>query len=215
MTAEAALARLGEAGVVAVLRAPTADGAVRAAEALVEGGVTALEVTYSTPDVAAVLARLGDRFGDEVVLGAGTVLESAQAEEAVASGACFLVAPGIDEPIGEAMLATGAATLLGALTPTEVLRARRLGAHAVKLFPGSVAGPGYLRALRGPFPDVPLVPTGGISPANLGEWVDAGAFAVGAGGELAGAAAIGAEDWDGIRRSAERFTAAVDAARGG
>jgi 2-dehydro-3-deoxyphosphogluconate aldolase/(4S)-4-hydroxy-2-oxoglutarate aldolase len=209
------LARLGAAGAVAVLRAPSAAGAVCAAEALIAGGITAIEVTYSTPDVEAVLGRLAGRHGDAVLLGAGTVLEVRQADRAVAAGARFLVAPGIDDAVAEAMLATGATMLLGALTPTEVMRARSLGAHAVKIFPGSLAGPGYLRALHGPFPDVALVPTGGVSADNVAEWISAGAFAVGAGGELASSDAIGASRWDEITAAAERFSGALSAARAG
>lgn len=209
MTPQATLARLGAAGVVAVLRAPSADGAVRAVDALVRGGVTAIEVTYSTPDVPAVLERVAARHGDAVVLGAGTILEPEQASGAVAAGARFLVAPGIDDDVAAAMRATGAATLLGALTPTEVMRAVGLGAHAVKIFPGSLAGPGHLRALRGPFPVVPFMPTGGVSAENVGAWLDAGAFAVGAGSELAGASDIGAGRWDDITAAARRFVAAL------
>lgn len=213
MTPAATLGRLRDAGVVAVLRAATADGAVRAVEALAAGGVRAVEITFSTPEAPAVIAELRARHGDGLVLGAGTVLEPEQAEAAAAAGAAFLVSPGLDDDVAPAMVATGAATLLGALTPTEVLRARRLGAHAVKIFPGSLAGPGYLRALRGPFPDLMLMPTGGVCAANVPEWLAAGAFAVGAGGELASAAAIAAERWAEITAGARAFTDALAAAR--
>jgi 2-dehydro-3-deoxyphosphogluconate aldolase/(4S)-4-hydroxy-2-oxoglutarate aldolase len=111
------------------------------------------------------------------------------------------------------MTATGATVMLGALTPTEVMRARRLHADVVKVFPGSQVGPAYLKALRGPFPDVLLMPTGGVSADNLGEWLQNGAFAVGAGGELASAGDIAAERWDVIEANAARFAAALEAAR--
>jgi 2-dehydro-3-deoxyphosphogluconate aldolase / (4S)-4-hydroxy-2-oxoglutarate aldolase len=201
------------AGVVAVLRAPSAEAGVLAAEALLAGGVTGIEVTYSTPDVPSVLATLADRHGDRMVLGAGTLLAPAQAAPAVEAGASFLVSPGVDDEVIASMRTTGAAVLAGALTPTEVMRAMRLGVHAVKVFPGSLVGPGYLRALRGPFPDVPLVPTGGVAADNLADWLAAGALAVGAGGELAPAAAIAEGRWDELTERAKRFTAALAAAR--
>jgi 2-dehydro-3-deoxyphosphogluconate aldolase/(4S)-4-hydroxy-2-oxoglutarate aldolase len=174
------LAALEQLGVIAVLRAPSRDAALFAVDALVAGGVRAIEVTYSTPDVPGVLAALAERHGDGVTLGAGTLRRPEQATEAVAAGAGFLVAPGLDDALVAAMRATGATTLAGALSPTEVLRAVALGVDAVKVFPGSLGGPAYLRALRAPFPDVPFMPTGGVSAGNVGEWLAAGAFAVGA-----------------------------------
>jgi 2-dehydro-3-deoxyphosphogluconate aldolase/(4S)-4-hydroxy-2-oxoglutarate aldolase len=213
MNPSSCLSALSDAAVVAVLRAPTADAAIAAVDALVEGGVRAIEITYSTPDVPLVLRTLDERHGDRIVLGAGTVLQAEQAQEAVDAGARFLVSPGIDDDVAAAMLGSGALTMLGAVTPTEVMRAMRLGAHVVKVFPGSLVGPGYLKALRGPFPDVALMPTGGVSAANVGEWLAAGAVAVGAGGELAAGADIAGGRWDAIRESAARFVAATDAAR--
>jgi 2-dehydro-3-deoxyphosphogluconate aldolase/(4S)-4-hydroxy-2-oxoglutarate aldolase len=208
------LTAVRKAGILAVVRAPSADGAIRAVQALVAGGVTGIEVTYSTPDVPRVLAALSQRHADAIVLGAGTLLEPGQAEEAVAAGARFLVSPGLDDEVIAAMRATGATTMAGAITPTEVMRALRLGVDVIKIFPGALVGPGYLKALRGPFPDVPLMPTGGVSAANLAEWLDAGAVAVGAGGELASGADIAAGRWDAIEANAARFAAALRAARG-
>lgn len=214
MSAGETLAALADAGVVAVVRAPSADTAGETVDALVAGGVRAIEITYSTPDAAGVLAAAAERHGDDVVLGAGTVLAVAQAAEAAAAGARFLVSPGIDDAVAAAMHVTGAAVLLGAVTPTEVMRALRFGADAVKLFPGSLFGPGHIRALRGPFPDVALMPTGGVSAENLHDWLAAGAFAVGAGSELAPPAAIAAGRWDAVTARAEQFMAALRAARG-
>jgi 2-dehydro-3-deoxyphosphogluconate aldolase/(4S)-4-hydroxy-2-oxoglutarate aldolase len=208
------LTAVRKAGILAVVRAPSADGAIRAVQALVAGGVTGIEITYSTPDVPRVLAALSERHADAIVLGAGTLLEPRQAEEAVAAGARFLVSPGLDDEVIAAMRSTGATTMAGAITPTEVMRALRLGVDVIKIFPGALVGPGYLKALRGPFPDVPLMPTGGVSAANLAEWLDAGAVAVGAGGELASGADIAAGRWDAIEANAARFAAALRAARG-
>lgn len=206
------LDRINELGVLAVLRAPDPAGAERAVEALIGGGVTGIEVTYSTPDAAAVISTLRKAYGDAVV-GAGTVTTTGQAAEAAEAGAQFLVSPGIDEEVVAAMLATGLPTMAGALTPTEVMAATRLGVDVVKIFPGSLVGPSYLRSLRGPFPDVPLMPTGGVSASNVADWLAAGAVAVGVGSELASAADIRADDFAGISEKARGFVAALREAR--
>lgn len=150
------LDRLRRACVVAVIRAPDAAGAIRAVDALVRGGVTGIEITYSTPDVPRVLRAVAEHHGDAVLLGAGTLRTAAHVREAVAAGAEFLVSPGLDDELVAAMLASGATTMAGALTPTEVMRADQLGVHVVKLFPASLGGPEYVRSLRGPFPDTPF-----------------------------------------------------------
>jgi 2-dehydro-3-deoxyphosphogluconate aldolase/(4S)-4-hydroxy-2-oxoglutarate aldolase len=207
------LAALRAAIVIAVLRAPSADAGIRAAAALVAGGVTGIEITYSTPDAAAVIREVRAEHGDGVYLGAGTVLDPAQAVEAVEAGAEFLVSPGTDAKLAAAMLDTGATVLSGALTPSEVMAALACGVHVVKLFPASLGGPAYLKALRAPFPDVSFVPTGGVDAGNLGDWMVAGAVAVGAGGDLCPAAAMAAGDWDAITATARRFSAAAQRAR--
>lgn len=207
------LVRLEDAVVVAVLRAPSADAAVRTVDALVAGGVRAVEITYSTPDVAVALRAVRERHPD-LLLGAGTITHPAQAEESVTAGAEFLVSPGTLPDVTRAMLATGSVVLSGALSPTEVMTAVDLGADVVKLFPAGLGGPGLLKALRGPFPDVPFCPTGGVDAGNLAEWVAAGAVAVGAGGELCPAAAIREGRWDVITEAARRFRAAADALPG-
>ncbi len=205
------LDRLRAAQVVAVIRAPDAGGAVKAVDALVRGGVTGIEITYSTPGVPEVLAAVAERHGDAVVLGAGTLRRPEQAREAVEAGAAFLVSPGIDDELVGAMIETGAVSMAGALTPTEVMRAEALGVDVVKVFPASLGGPAYLRALRGPFPDTPFMPTGGVTADNVSEWVAAGAIAVGAGGDLCSAADITAGDWAGIEAKAQRFGGRVPA----
>lgn len=207
------LAGLRETVVVAVLRAPSAAAAVSAVDALVAGGITGIEVTYSTPEVPAVLREVRARHPD-VLLGAGTVRTPAHAEEAAAHGAEFLVSPGSLPEVTRAMLATGTTVLAGALTPTEVMAAVDLGVHVVKLFPSSLGGPAYLKALRGPFPDVDFCPTGGVNPGNLGDWLAAGAVAVGAGGELTPAMALASGDWAAVSAAAREFRAAADAVRG-
>lgn len=207
------LSSVSATGIIAVLRAPSAEAAVHAVDALVAGGVTGIEITYSTPDAERALAEVVDRHGDAVLLGAGTITRPEQAERAVAAGARFLVSPGAQPELAGAMVATGAAVMLGALTPTEVMAAQALGADVVKIFPASLGGPGYLRSLRGPFPDVPLMPTGGVNQDNVGEWLAAGAVAVGAGSELCSPAAMRDGDWAAIERNARQFSAALAAAR--
>ena len=209
MSLPSKLKPLSDVGVVAVVRAPDPASAVRGVEALVAGGVTGIEITYSTPDAPSVIAELSRRHGDGIVLGAGTVLTSEQVTEAAEAGASFLVSPGSDDELAEAMRATDLTMLLGALTPSEVMHTSKLGADAVKIFPASLGGPSYVRALRGPFPDVPFVPTGGVSAANVGDWLSAGAFAVGAGGELCSAADLAAGRWDDLEGRARQFTDAV------
>ena len=188
------LAKLRAAPVVAVLRAPSAEAGIRATDALVAGGITGIEITYSTPDAAAVIREVRQRHGDAVYLGAGTVLEPAQAEESVAAGAEFLVSPGTEPDLARAMLGTGVTVLSGALTPSEVMAALGLGVHVVKLFPASLGGPAYLKALRGPFPQASFVPTGGVQAGNLAEWLAAG-------------------DWETITATARQFAAAAQRTR--
>lgn len=203
------LERLRSAVVVAVVRAPDPDSALAGVRALVAGGVRAVEVTYSTPDAAAVIAQLRREVGDDVVVGAGTVTSAEQAAESVAAGSEFLVSPGTTERVAAAMRETGVPFALGTLTPSEAMRAVELGAHLVKVFPGSLGGPDYLRALREPLPDVPLVPTGGVSPGNVREWLDAGAFCVGAGGSLVSRELLARDDLDEITERARAFMAAA------
>ena len=200
---------LARTAIVAVLRAPTADIALGTVDALVAGGVTTIEITYSTPEPAAVIREIVRRHGASVYVGAGTIVEPGQAAEVAEAGARFLVSPGSVPDLAAAMLATGLVTVLGALTPTEVMVAQRLGAHLVKVFPASLGGPAYLRSLRGPFPAVQFMPTGGVNAGNIAEWFAAGAVAVGAGSELVSAAAMKAGDWDAISETARSFVAAL------
>ncbi|WP_210495699.1 bifunctional 4-hydroxy-2-oxoglutarate aldolase/2-dehydro-3-deoxy-phosphogluconate aldolase [Patulibacter sp. SYSU D01012] len=206
---------LRDAGVIATLRAPSTAAALGAVEALLAGGLRAVEVTYTTPNVPEVLRALKERHGDDVLLGAGTLLDPHQAAEAAEAGAEYLVSPGLDDELVAAMRATGTVTMGGAMTPTEVMRARRLGVDVVKLFPGALGGPAHLKALRAPLPDLAYMPTGGVSADNLHEWFAAGAIAVGAGGELCPAAALASGDFDAVRERAERFAAALAACRAG
>jgi 2-dehydro-3-deoxyphosphogluconate aldolase/(4S)-4-hydroxy-2-oxoglutarate aldolase len=179
------LQRLRDARVAAVIRADDAESAVAVAEALVEGGLTAVELTYTTPGAGDAIARARSRLGGDVLVGAGTLTTREQVAEATAAGADFLVAPHLDLGLLETMLASGVLALPGVLTPSEVASALAHGAAAVKLFPASSGGTPHLRALFGPFPGVKVVPTGGIDLADVRAWLEAGAWAVGVGGKLA------------------------------
>ncbi|HET9965615.1 MAG TPA: bifunctional 4-hydroxy-2-oxoglutarate aldolase/2-dehydro-3-deoxy-phosphogluconate aldolase [Rubrobacter sp.] len=209
MDKQAILKRIAELGLLAVLRAPDPAGARRTADALVEAGVLGIEITYSTPDAASVIAGVKQSYGDEVLVGAGTLVTHAQVSEAAEAGASYLVSPGLDDEVVASMRATGLPAMAGVLTPTEVMRGVRLGVDVMKLFPGSLGGPSYLRSLRGPFPDVPFMPTGGVSADNVGDWLAAGAIAVGAGSELASAGDISSGDFAGIREKGRRFLTAI------
>ena len=195
--------------VVAVLRGPTRQGTVRAVHALVSGGITGIEITYSTPEATEVIADLHGRFGDEILLGAGTVLTAVQANEAAEAGASFLVSPGTTAELAAVMRGTGLVTLFGSMTPSEVLQALAWEVDVVKLFPASLGGPEFLKSLRGPFPGVAFCPTGGVNPTNMDAWFSAGAVAVGAGSELCSAADIAAERWDTLTENARAFAAAA------
>lgn len=175
---------LAECPIVAILRAPTADRFVDVAETLAGAGIRAVEFTFTTPGVAAAISAYAERKPDFVALGAGTVTTPEQARTAVEAGATYLVSPDTNvEVIGEAER-LGVPMIAGAFTATEILTAWRAGAAMVKVFPISVGGTSYLKALRGPLPDIPLVPTGGVDIANAGAYLAAGATAVGVGKPL-------------------------------
>lgn len=178
------LQQLKENGLVAVIRGPSPELTVKMVEALVAGGVYGIEITYSTPNAAEVVRMLSQMFGEKIVLGMGTLTVPAQVDEALGAGARFLVSPMYEPVLGKAMVASGVPVMIGALTPTEIFTAYQIGSDVVKLFPGSLTGPSYVKALKGPFPYIPIMPTGGVSAANVGEWFAAGVFGVGAGSEL-------------------------------
>ena len=214
MDKQAILKRIAELGLLAVLRAPDPAGARRTVDALVEAGVLGIEITYSTPDAASVIADVKQNYGDEVLVGTGTLVTYAQVAEAEEAGASYLVSPGFDDEVVASMRATSLPAMAGVPTPTEVMmRGVRMSVDVMKLFPGSLGGPSYLRSLRGPFPDVPFMPTGGVSAYNVGDWLAAGAIAVGAGGELASASDISSGDFAGIREKGRRFLTAIHQAR--
>jgi 2-dehydro-3-deoxyphosphogluconate aldolase/(4S)-4-hydroxy-2-oxoglutarate aldolase len=196
-------------GVVAIARRLTADGAPRVADALLAGGVLAFEITLNEPVDSALRAieSVASR-SPSLVIGAGTVLTIDAAKLAIDAGATFLVMPHTDPELVAWAAARGVSTLPGAATPTEVLAAWRAGAAAVKVFPASVVGPAFVRECRGPFPDIPLVPSGGVTAQTAADFIAAGAAAVGVGGWL-----IGDAEPAGVTARARRIVDAVAAAR--
>jgi 2-dehydro-3-deoxyphosphogluconate aldolase / (4S)-4-hydroxy-2-oxoglutarate aldolase len=207
------LTKIRELGLLAVIRGPSRDLTIQMVDALVAGGVPGIEITYSTPQAEEVVRALRVRHGDRILLGMGTLTRPEQAAAAQDAGAQFLVSPHTDPALAQAMTATGLAVMMGALTPSEVFFSHSLGSDVVKLFPGSIGGPSYLKALRGPFPDIPLMPTGGVSEDNLKDWFAAGAFAVGAGSNLCPKELAQAGKFDEISAIAGAFAQAVHAAR--
>ncbi len=200
-------------GLVAVIRGPSAELTVQMVSALVAGGVRGIELTYSTPNAAEVTRTLSQTYGEQIILGMGTLVKPEQAGEARDAGAQFIVSPVCEPGLGKAMVASGLVTMIGAFTPTEVLQAFNLGADVVKVFPGSLAGPAYIKALKGPFPYIPMMPTGGVSAANVSEWFAAGVFSVGAGSELCPTSLAKEGRFAEITRRAEEFVQAVENAR--
>ncbi len=212
MEADRTLKRTEDLGLLAVVRGESRSAALEVVGALIEGGVSGIEITFTTPEAPQVIQDLDEQYGDDILLGAGTVITREQVDQAAEAGSTFLVSPGCDPELLSAMLGTGLLVLPGVLTPSEVMLARRLGAPAVKLFPGSSGGPSYLKALLGPFPDVSFVPTGGVSVDNVPDWFAAGARTVGAGSALAPSSLTG-RDRSEVVETARRFAEAVHTAR--
>ena len=210
------------AGVVAVVRVDSQDEALGATRALLLGGVRAIEVTFTVPDAASVIARVAEESAagnfetpeGELLLGAGTVTSVAQVDEAIKAGAQYLVSPCVVPDVIVAARERGVAMLPGALTPTEVFNAYQMGGDIIKIFPAARMGPSYLKDLKAPLPHIPMLPTGGVDAQNAGEWIKAGAVALGVGGKLVDRAAIKAGDWDVLTARAKELVAAVRAARG-
>jgi len=207
--------RLREVGIIPIIRAPSADAVMPVAEALLQAGLPVVEITLTVPNAIDAISAVAKRFSGKVLVGAGTVTDAETARRAVEAGAGFIVTPCLVPEVIEAAHRANVAVLPGALTPTEVFEAFRLGGDMVKVFPAqSVGGAAYLRALRGPFPHIPLVPTGGVTLDNIAEMFKAGAAAVGVGTELISKDALARRDYAAIGALAKQFVEAVRRARG-
>jgi 2-dehydro-3-deoxyphosphogluconate aldolase / (4S)-4-hydroxy-2-oxoglutarate aldolase len=207
------LEQVKKLGLLAVIRGPSPELTVQMVGALIKGGVLGIEITYTTPNAEEVVKTLAQTYGDQILLGMGTLTRPEQAESAMKTGAQFLVSPVCDPALVKAMVATGLLTMAGALTPTEVFQAYSLGSDVVKVFPGSLGGPAYIKALKGPFPYIPLMPTGGVSAGNVAEWYKAGVVAVGAGSELCPTDLAKSGRFDEITQRAAEFVQVVNSSR--
>jgi len=215
MTKASHLQRLLDEGIVAIIRAADPSRLVDVAQALVDGGVSVMEVTFTVPKAERVLERVAEQLGDKVLLGAGTVLDTETARLAMAAGAQFIVTPVVNLDVIRFCRRYDKLVLPGALTPTEVLAAWEAGADIVKIFPSEVTGPGYLKALAGPLPQVRLMPTGGVNLQTAAAFLQAGACALGIGGSLVDPKAIVAGDLARITALARQFVEIVREVRAG
>jgi 2-dehydro-3-deoxyphosphogluconate aldolase/(4S)-4-hydroxy-2-oxoglutarate aldolase len=203
-----------EIGIIPVVRAATAEAAIQAVEACFNGGIRAAEITMTVPGAIPALEKLAGRFGGKMLIGAGTVLDAETARISILAGAEFLVAPNLRPATIEMAKRYSKAVFPGALTPTEVLAAWEAGADAVKVFPcGNVGGAKYIKSLKGPFPQIEMAPTGGVTLESIGDFFRAGACAVGVGGELADATLMKEGRFGEIEERARQFLAAAAKAR--
>jgi 2-dehydro-3-deoxyphosphogluconate aldolase/(4S)-4-hydroxy-2-oxoglutarate aldolase len=199
--------RVLKSGIVAIIRSPSPDQLVRVAEGLVAGGVDVLEVTLTVPKALNVIEALRDKLGNRILLGAGTILDEATARSAILAGAEFLVTPVVRPAVIETCHRYDKSIMCGAFTPTEILTAWEAGADFIKVFPAEVGGPGYLKAIHGPFPYIRLLPTGGVNLDTMGDFVKNGACGVGLGSNLVTKEALAKGDVAAIQATAEKYVA--------
>jgi 2-dehydro-3-deoxyphosphogluconate aldolase/(4S)-4-hydroxy-2-oxoglutarate aldolase len=214
MTRKEVLSFITEVGIVPVVRTNSAESAVKAVEAIYAGGVRAAEITMTVPGAIRALEKVADLFGDKIVLGAGTVLDPETARACMLAGAEFFVTPALNVKTIQMARRYSKVICPGALTPTEVLTAWDAGADIVKIFPcGNVGGAKYIKALKGPFPQIEMIPTGGVNLETAGDFLKAGACAVAVGGELVDAKSIKEGRYDAIEQKARQYLEAVAKAR--
>jgi len=208
------LQRVLRCGVVAIIRSPRGDTLADAAAALAAGGVEAIEVTFTVPRAHQVVEEVANRLGDQIVVGAGTVLDPETARIAILSGAEFIVAPNTNLEVIRLCRRYDRLVCPGAFTPTEVVTAWEAGADIVKVFPSDFVGPGYLKALSGPLPQIRLMPTGGVNLQTAADFLRAGACALGIGGALVEPKALAARDFQRLESLARQFVQIVEQTRG-
>lgn len=213
MDKEKILTRISDAGIVAVVRAENAETAMRITDACIEGGVAAIELTFTVPGAHRVIEELAKRYTpDEIILGAGTVLDPETARIAILSGAQYLVSPYFNLETVKLCNRYRLPCMPGAMTIKEVVEAMEAGADIIKVFPGEAFGPKIIKAIKGPIPHAKMMPTGGVDVNNVGEWIKAGAWAVGAGSSLTAGAKTG--EYEKITKTAREFIAKIKEARG-
>lgn len=202
-----------ETGVVAIVRFNRSEDLVQVAQAIARGGVKAIEFTMTTPNALEIISAARGEFGDEIVLGAGTVLDAETARAAILAGAEFVVAPTLNQGVIEMCRRYSKIAIPGAYTPTEILNAWEWGADLVKVFPAEVGGPAYLKAVRQPLPQVKVVPVGGVTLENAGEFIRAGASAIAVGSNLVDKKLVAEKRFDQLTVLAGKFISAVQEAR--
>ena len=200
-------------GVVAVLRADRPDALVQVAQAIGRGGIGAVEITMTTPGALDVIGECANRLGDEILLGAGTVLDPETARAAILAGAEYIVTPTLNPDVITLCRRYDKVIIPGALTPTEILTAWECGADIVKVFPATAVGPRYFKDVKAPLPQIDLMPTGGVDLDNAGDFIRAGACAVAVGGNLVDKAAVAAGEWHVLTDTARKYVDAVRNAR--
>jgi 2-dehydro-3-deoxyphosphogluconate aldolase/(4S)-4-hydroxy-2-oxoglutarate aldolase len=214
MTKQEVANRIMEIGVVPVVRASSAKQARRAAEAVCAGGIPIVEVTMTVPGAIEVITELSKSMGSDVLIGAGTVLDADTAQRCINAGAEFVVSPGFDLETVRSVNRAGKLMMAGGLTPSEVIAAWKAGSNFVKIFPcGAVGGAKYIKALKGPLPQIPMIPTGGVNLTTAADFILAGAAALGIGGELVSASALDSGDLAPIVEAARGFVSIVRNAR--
>ena len=214
MTSQEILAFITGIGIVPIVRVASADSAVQAVEAIYRGGVRTAEITMTVPGAIRALEQVADRLGDRMILGAGTVLDPETARTCMLAGAQFFVTPALRLSTIEMARRYSKVVFPGALTPTEVLSAWEAGADAVKIFPcGNLGGPKYIKALKGPFPHIAMIPTGGVNLETAGDFLKAGACAIAVGTEMVDAKTIQQGRFDLIEERARQYLACVAQAR--
>ncbi|MFD0589855.1 bifunctional 4-hydroxy-2-oxoglutarate aldolase/2-dehydro-3-deoxy-phosphogluconate aldolase [Paenibacillus sp. GCM10027627] len=195
--------------IVAILRGIEDGQADDTARALIDGGVRMMEITMNTEGAAGMIYRWREKFGDAAAVGAGTVIDTELAKEAIAAGAQFLISPNLDEDVIALGRESGVSVWPGVMTPTEIVKAVKAGADAVKLFPMGTLGTGYLKEIRGPLNDIPILATGGVDLHNIADYFRAGANAVGMGGKLVDLEWVRQGRFDAVTERARAFTDAV------
>lgn len=212
MNREQGLQQIKKTRLIAIARGVKREQIVPAAEALLQGGITVMEVTLNTPDALMMIQDLQERLGDRMYIGAGTVLDSDDAQEAVRAGASFLVTPNTDEDVIRYAAKEGIPIFPGAMTPTEIVRAWKAGATAIKIFPSSGLGLPYLKELMAPLNRIPMIAVGGIREDNVREYLNIGCYAVGVGGSLISLKEIDNGNYNALRDKAVRLTRQIQAA---
>ena len=211
--ADSSLRRILDSGIVAVVRTPSSDQLVEVAQALADGGVIVVEITMSVPNALEVVREVRQAFGDRLLLGAGTVLDPETARAAMLAGAEFIVAPALNLDVIQLCRRYDKLVIPGAFTPTEILTAWEAGAGIVKVFPADVVGPAFFKALRGPLPQIRLMPTGGVDLATAADFLHAGACCLGIGGHLVDPKAVAERNFDRIRNLARQYVTIVEKSR--